>query len=383
MIGPEHFRRRTQGFQRRLADGDVDVAVLTDPDTIAYLGGFWNYLGVQWGRPTFLVVPRADAPVLVTPLMESAMAGVMTWIDDVRPWEDGGDEWHGVLAGALPAGTRTIGIEADKTHAAADRFVREAAPNVIDVSRAIGEMRMIKDADEIAVMRQAGEVAVAAIDAGRHAIAEGVPEYEMCLALMAGGTRKAAELLGDATPEALFTSPMMHNLEILQSGHDTSMVHRRASTRRVQTGEVVYFCLCGMIDFRLYKLGFDREFFLGSVSDEHARVHETCLAAQAAALAAIRPGIAAEDVHLAAAEVYQSAGFGAGYRTGRAVGVSFLEKPELKIGDRTPLAPGMTFAVDGGITVPGDFGARIGDSIVVTDDGYEVLTPYPRELTIV
>ena len=179
MIGPEHLRRRTEAFQRRLADGGVDAALLTDPDAIAYLAGVWNYLGVEWGRPTFLVIPRDDAPRLVTPLMESDMAGRMTWLSDVRPWQDGGDEWAGVLTDTLPAGIETLGIEAAKTHAPARAYVDGLDAAVVDIGRALGEMRMIKDADEIAVMRQAGEVAVAAVEAGRGAIAEGVPEYEM------------------------------------------------------------------------------------------------------------------------------------------------------------------------------------------------------------
>ncbi len=97
---------------------------------------------------------------------------------------------------------------------------------------------------------------------------------------------------------------------------------------------------------------------------------------------AIRPGAIAEDVNAAAEEVYRSAWFEAGYRTGRAIGCSFLEQPELKAGDKTVLRAGMTFAVDGGITVLGEFGARIGDSIVMTESGYEDLTPYPKDLRV-
>jgi Xaa-Pro dipeptidase len=64
------------------------------------------------------------------------------------------------------------------------------------------------------------------------------------------------------------------------------------------------------------------------------------------------------------------------------VGYSYLESPEFKNGDRTILQAGMTFAVDGGITIEGEFGARVGDSIVVTEDGFEYLRPYPKQLQI-
>ncbi len=90
----------------------------------------------------------------------------------------------------------------------------------------------------------------------------------------------------------------------------------------------------------------------------------------------------AEEPHKAAEAVYREAGLQPGYRTGRAIGYSFLEGPELKTGDRTPLQPGMTFAVDGGITIAGRYGTRVGDSIVVTETGFEFLTVYRKDLRV-
>ena len=87
-------------------------------------------------------------------------------------------------------------------------------------------------------------------------------------------------------------------------------------------------------------------------------------------------------MHAAAEEVYRSAGYGSAYRTGRAIGYSFLEPPEIKASDGTRLEAGMTFAVDGGLGVPGRYGARIGDSIAVNETGFEYLTDYPRELAV-
>jgi Xaa-Pro dipeptidase len=381
------MQERTAELQARLGGAGVDLAVLTDQDSIAYFGGFWGYLGVEFGRPTFLLVPREGAPTIITPLMESEMVGDMTWIEDVRPWEDAGENrWEAVLGRALEAhGARTaLGWERLKVPALVFDLLEGQAgrARITDITRLIGDMRMIKSPAEIAIMRQAGQVAVAMVEAGKAALGEGVPEYEVALAVIAGGTRKAAAFLSDEGWER-FVSPTVHNLQILQSGHDTSKVHRRSNLRRLERGDPVYMCFCGMVNFKQYKLGFDREFFIGSVTDEQARIYETTVAAQQAALAAVRPGVAAEEVHAAAAEVYRSAGFSPGYRTGRAIGCSFLEQPELKAGDRTQLRSGMTFAVDGGITVPRSFGGRVGDSIVVTDDGYEVLTHYPKDLCIV
>ena len=331
-----------------------------------------------------MVVPADGAPAIVTPLMESHMCREMTWLDNVLPWEDGdGAPWGDVMRPLFGTGKITLGIEAAKMPPIIAGYIGARIPKaqITDVSRLIGEIRAVKDADEIVLMRQAGQVAIAMMDAGRDALAEGVPEYEVAIAILAGGTRKAAEFLDPVKDH--YHSPTIHNLQVLQSGHDTCMVHRRSSVRRLEKGDPVYFCFCGMVNFKHYKLGFDRNFFIGSATDEQMRDHETTLKAQKTALDMIHPGVVAEDVHAAADAVYREAGHAPGYRTGRAIGYSFLESPELKVGDKTVLQPGMAFAVDGGITVEGKYGTRVGDSIVVTEDGFEYLTPYQKELMIV
>ena len=180
----------------------------------------------------------------------------------------------------------------------------------------------------------------------------------------------------------LFFSPTIYNLQILNSSQHTCLVHRRSTVRKLEKGDPIYLCFCGIANFKNMKLGFDRQFYVGHAPSDQARAYETTVKAQQAALKEVRPGVIAEDVNAAAVEGYKSNGYSASYRTGRAVGFSFLEEPQLKVGDRTPLRAGMAFAVDGGITIAGEYGARIGDSVVVTDRGFEYLTDYPRELTI-
>ena len=381
----DQLKENTRKLQRKLSENGIGCALLTDEDSIAYFAGAWGYLGMEFGRPTMMLVPQEGECILITPLMESAMVAEMTWVEDVRPWEDGDREWDTVLANALVAErSMKLGVEAMKLHPRLAACLDERYPDAqrIDIADIIGDIRMIKSPSEIEIMRQAGQVAIAMVEAGKAALGEGVPEYEVALAINAAGTRKAATYLeGDGLGR--FVSPTIHNLQVLQSGHDTSMVHRRSSVRELKRGDPIYMCFCGMIDFKNYKLGFDREFFIGSVTDEQARTYETTIAAQGAALEAIRPGVTAEEVHFAANEVYRTAGFAQGYRTGRALGYSNLEKPELKVGDHTVLQEGMTFAVDGGITVDGQYGTRVGDSVVVTKDGFEYFTPFPKDLCVV
>ncbi len=382
----DKLKERTQEFQSRLRAEKLDLALLSDEDSIAYLAGFWGYLGMEFGRPTLLLVPANGECTVITPLMETDMVGRMTWIEDIRPWEDGNENnWRQVLKTRLGTVSKLkIGIEKMKLPASVGIFLGEelASAELSDISPSLGAMRMIKGPEEVEIMRKAGQIAIAMVEGGKAALGEGVPEYEIALAVISAGTRTAAGFLTDSGFES-FISPTVHNLQILQSGAHTSLVHRRSSVRTLERGDPVYMCFCGMVNFKQYKLGFDREFFIGEVSDEQARAYEATIAAQGAALAEIHAGAVAEDIHAASCDSYRSNGFEVGYRTGRAVGMSNLESPELKFGDKTILRAGMTFAVDGGITVPGKFGARVGDSVLVTENGYELLTPYSRDLCVV
>ena len=381
----DEARQRTQELQSRLKAEGIDVAVFTDEASIAYLAGFWGYLSVEFGRPTFLIIRPDAEPVVVTPLMESEMVCAMTWVSRIDTWEDAGPHrWEKVLRRVVGDKPGVIAAETRSMSAMVRNWFDAEYPSVRlkDVSPVLGAMRMIKSPAEIAVMRQAGAIAGAMMAAAEGALAEGAPEYEAALAVIEAGTRKAAGFLTARGWEA-FVSPMIHNLQIMQSGRDTSMVHRRASVKRLQRGDPVYFCFCNMAQFKQYKLGFDRMFFIRELSDEARRAQQAAIDAQAAAIAAIRPGVLAEEVAAAANEVYKARGYEAGYRTGRSIGVSYLEAPELKAGDRTMLEPGMAFAVDGGISVDGKLGGRIGDSIVVTATGSDYLTDYPREILVV
>ncbi len=380
----EEAKTRTFTLQARMKDLGIQRAVFTDESSIAYLSGFWGYLGIEFGRPTMLVINADEAPIVITPLMESEMVAAMTWVEDVRTWEDMGQRtWGRALAGALGDKPEEIWVERRSIPAIVRNHLDETYPGVSvkDISPVLGAMRMIKTPFEIQVMKEAGQIAGAMMKAAHSSLQEGAQEYESALAVIEAGSRKAATFLTDKGWDR-FVSPMIHNLQILQSGKDTSMVHRRASVRQYQRADPVYFCFCNMAQFKQYKLGFDRMFHIGEVRDDAARVQQAAIDAQQAAIAAIRPGVEAQDVAAAANEVYAERGYETGYRTGRSIGVAYLEAPELKAGDTTILQPGMTFAVDGGISVDGVTAGRIGDSVVVTETGFDYITEYPRTLLV-
>ncbi|HEY5700932.1 MAG TPA: Xaa-Pro peptidase family protein [Gammaproteobacteria bacterium] len=381
---PDFFRKRTQRLVECMRDEAIDVTLIAHPDSVYYFTAYWGDLGVEFGRPTIVVVPRDGEPVIITAAMEAEMARAMTWVDQVLPYEDGaGGEWRDLLADALERFSGAVGFERFHCPPMVTEFLRERLSDqrLRDISNPLADLRMVKSAQELEQVRQAGRVAVAMGEGGKNAIAEGVPEYEVCLACMTAGTRAAAQIISAEDPGSLMT-PVIHNLQVLNSAHFTSMTHMHPTVRKLKRGDPVYMCFCCIAHFKQLKLGYDREYFVGEVSDEQARAYETCIAAQRAAIDAMRPGVIAEDVHRAAVEVYRAHGFSSAYRTGRAIGYSSLEKPELKEGDKTVLQSGMVFAVDGGITLPGKFGARVGDTLIVTDSGAECATESPRWLTV-
>ena len=376
------FTARMQRLRTRMAEAGLDLALITDDDTVYYLTGYYDYLHMEFGRPTILAVPRDGESLLITPAMEMDMARAAARVDRIAPWNDGsGEEWRAELPGLLRPGLR-VALEPDRmpppVRAHVETLMGCAQP--ADITPLIAAMRMVKSPEELQLARHAGEVAMAMMAAGRAAMGDGVAEYEVALATAAAGTRKAAELLA-AHYEDGAMSPNTHFLQIMASGPEITKPHHRASTRIMRRGEPVFLCFCGMTNFHRFKLGFDRTFWIGEVAcDRQAAIYRVALESQAAALAVLRPGITAEEVHAAYAEVIRGAGYDYPFRCGRATGYSFLEAPQLVFGDKTVLCPGMVLAVDGSVTEPGVFRAQVGDSVIVTEDGYEPVTRYPNAL---
>ena len=381
-------KERTVKLQLKMQALNIPLAIFTDESSIAYLAGFWGYLGVEFGRPTMLIIFANSDPLIITPLVEAEMVSEMTWVEKIDIWEDTGENtWSKYLYSAIYSEIgntpKSLWIENKHIPQIVKIFLDETfkLTKIEDIGFILGEMRTIKSALEINIMKQAGLVAGAMMKAAHESLSEGTPEYESALSVIRAGTRKAAGFLTNKGWER-FISPMIHNLQILNSGKDSSMSHRRASIKTYKKFDPVYFCFCNMAQFKQYKLGFDRMFFIQGITDKAERIQQTAIDAQQAALAAIRPGVQAEEIANIANIIYKEKGYTTAYRTGRSIGMSYLEAPELKQGDKTVLKEGMTFAVDGGISIDGEIAGRIGDSIVVTKTGFEYLTEYERKITI-
>ena len=375
------FETRMNALRHRLAKTGIDVALITDDDTVYYLTGYYDYLHMEFGRPTILVVHRDGPSVLITPTIDLNTAKAAARVDRIAAWNDGiGAEWRTELP-TLLNGARRVGIEPDHIPNIVQKYVSDlvTAGKLTTVTPVLSNMRMIKSTEELQLARHAGQVAHAMMTAGRMAISDGVAEFEVALATSQAGTRKAAALL-TAHYDDNDMSPNTHFLQIMASGETITKTHHRATNRIMRHGEPVFLCFCGMTNFHRFKLGFDRTFWIGEIADtSQADVYAVALASQKAAIDALRPGVTAESVHAAYADVIQGAGYEYPFRCGRATGFSYLEAPQLVTGDTTILQPGMVLAVDGSVSTE-TFRAQVGDSFIITEDGIEPVTDHPKGL---
>ena len=378
----EMFAKRMLRLQQALSEKKIEVAIITDQDNIYYLTGYHDYLHMEFGRPTILIVFSDGKTSLITPAIDENSAQALAKVDRISVWNDGsGNEWREELPATLK-GISKIAIETDYIPPPVQVYLNQIC-NVkafSDVTPILSNMRMIKSSEELQIARHAGQVANAMVTAGRLAIKDGVPEYEVALATSEAGTRKAADLLRNYYKDDQM-SPNIHFLQIMASGKEITKTHHRATNRIMKRGEPVFLCFCGMTNFNRFKLGFDRTFWINEIADKsQADIYQVAIESQKAALEALRPGVTAQSIHAAYATVIKEAGYEYPFRCGRSTGFSFLESPSLVTGDETVIQPGMVFAVDGSVLAP-NFRAQIGDSFIITPDGYEALTDHPKTIS--
>jgi Xaa-Pro aminopeptidase len=170
---------------------------------------------------------------------------------------------------------------------------------------------------------------------------------------------------------------------IVASGPNGASPHHGAGERTIESGDAV------VLDFGGTREGYysdiTRTVFVGEPQEEHRAVYEVVRSAQQAAFDAVRPGATAQEVDRAARGVISEAGYGERFvhRTGHGIGLDLHEPPYIVEGNETLLEPGMTFSDEPGIYLPGRFGVRIEDQVVVTTNGAERLNEASRELTVV
>ena len=376
------FKKNLENLKTSLQKNNIDITIITDDDSLYYFTGYFDYLHMSFGRPTLLLVPKDSDSVLITPLIDVHLVSKNCPVDKIITWNDGvGDEWRQHLPKYIKKNLK-IGIEKFKISTLVLNYISSLTEEkfLSNITPTLDSIRMIKTKEELKIAKSAGKVAEAMMNAGKEAIGDNVPEYEVALATSQAGTRKAAEILKNEFDDSNM-SPLIHFLQIMASGRDLPKTHHRASTKIIKEGDPVFLCFCGMTNFHKFKLGFDRTFWVKEIRDKsQIKTYETAVQSQKAALSVLGPGVKAEDVHAAYADAIQSAGYPyPTFRCGRATGFSMLEEPQLVSGNTTILQPGMVFAVDGSANEE-TFRAQVGDSFIITENGYDQITNFSKKI---
>ncbi|MBB5834848.1 M24 family metallopeptidase [Kribbella italica] len=360
------LRKRLERAQQVAAGTGLVIAPGSD---LRYLIGQG---GGSFERLTALVVPAEGAPALVVPKLEApgyadvplAELGV-----DVLTWVDGDDPY--ALVGDRLGKPDQVAVSdfAIALHVLALRQAIPAAEQVL-AGPIVRELRMRKDAAEIAELRAAG----AAIDR----VHARVPEF-----LRAGRTE--AEVGADITRAIVEEGHEAADFVIVGSGPNGASPHHDVSDRVIEAGDVVVVDIGGPLPSG-FNSDSTRTYAVGEPRDADVRATYAVLQeAQQAAVDAVRPGVTAESIDAAARSVIAAAGFGDYFihRTGHGIGLDVHEEPYIVAGNQLLLEPGMAFSVEPGIYQAGRWGARIEDIVIVTDDGVESVNQRPHELLVV
>jgi Xaa-Pro dipeptidase len=367
---PSEQDRRLQRVARvsgRVGQRALDGLALLPGPNLFYLTGLSFHLSERPIVAFFLPERRA---AMVVPQLEASRVAANGL--DLEPFpytdEEGPARAFGAACDALRLAGRSLGAEALRMRLAEIELLEQAAPGVrlAPADDVLSELRIRKDEQELALMRRAAQITERALAAVLSQVRPGLTEREVASLLLVEQLRAGAD--------ALAFDP------IVVAGPNAASPHATPSDRPIGRGETI------TLDFGAavggYAADITRTVVIGALAPELARVYMTVRAANAAGCAAARPGASAAEIDQAARGVIDAAGYGARFihRTGHGLGLETHEPPYIVAGSTRLLEPGMVFTVEPGIYLPGLGGVRIEDDMVVTADGSESLTAFPREL---
>ncbi len=225
--------------------------------------------------------------------------------------------------------------------------------------------RMVKDAEELSAIRAAVKLGAGLFDRALATIRPGVPEVEVAAEMEYAARKAGAEGMSFET--------------IIASGARAALPHGRASGAVVQSGGFVV-CDFGVI-LRGYCSDRTRTVYVGAATAEARRTYDAVLASQLEAIDTVRPGIKIEQVDRVARKTLQKKGLAKWFThsTGHGVGLEIHEAPRVAKGQQEILLPGMVITIEPGVYLSGQWGVRIEDMVVVTEQGCEVLSPAQKD----
>ncbi|MCY0876066.1 MAG: aminopeptidase P family protein [Firmicutes bacterium] len=310
---------------------------------------------------TALVLPQLE----LDSARDAAVDAVFSYADEEGP------------ARAMASLAVALGLTPESTPAVEETHLRlfEAqalrecgASTLREGAGAVMALRLYKSAQEIAVMQRAARVTDAALEATLPLLRVGMTELEIAAELEYQLKKQGSQSLPFGT--------------IAGAGARGALPHSVPGETKVQIGDLLVLDFGAIVEG--YVADTTRTVAFGDPGAQARTVYETVQRAQAAAVEAVKPGKTAGDIDRVARSVISDAGYGPYFthRTGHGLGLETHEYPSIMAGSTLPLIPGMVFTIEPGIYLPGQFGVRIEDDVVVTDDSVLVLTQMRRDLII-
>ncbi len=375
-ITREERKDRQEHARKLMSENALDAIVLMEGTSLKY------FTGIRWwgGERLFaLVLPAKGAAFYVCPAFEEGRAReqIANAPDgeqpDIRTWQEDENPYQRVAQGLKDRGMASgkLGIEETIRFVFSDGIAKTAPQATLATATPVtAGCRMIKSEHELALMSLACKVTLAAYEAVYQALREGMTQQQV------------GDLIASAYGQLGFPGEAS-----VQVGEYSALPHGSATPQVIREGSIV------MIDdgctVEGYQSDITRTFVLGKASptagDKMRKVFDIVHRAQAAALAAARPGVECGAVDAAARKVITDAGYGPDYkyfthRLGHGMGMDGHEWPYLVRGNTTKLRPHMTFSDEPGIYIRGEFGVRLEDDMHITENGAELFTPQSPSL---
>ncbi|MGZ9586352.1 M24 family metallopeptidase [Paenibacillus marinisediminis] len=344
-----------------------DAVLITDPKHVYYVTGFAcnpheRFLGV--------VFARGVEPVLIVPALDADKAAAVSSVQRIATHTDT-DNPYAILKRHLPAGLKTLGVE--KANLSVSRFETMQAElgtlRYADIGNVLQAMRVIKSEAELDRMQAAVDCVESVLGSVVRRVRVGMTEAEVVAELEYEMKKQGAD------------GPSFDTMVL--AGENAALPHGVPGARVIREGELLLF------DLGVYLNGYasdiTRTFAIGEVSDELKDIYNTVLAANEAAIAAVKPGVSFGSLDKVARQVIVDKGYGEYFthRLGHGLGIDVHEYPSVHGQNEALTQPGVVFTIEPGIYLPGKGGVRIEDDVVVTEQGVRVLTSYPKELTII
>lgn len=344
-------------IRQALQELNLDAIMINSPINRRYVTGFTGSAGT--------VIVSHDEAIFITDFRYTEQAAEQakdfTVVEHKKLMEEE------VKSQLTRLQVKRLGFEKNHvTYATYDRYRDLLDAELVPTSEVIEKIRLVKTPEELAILKKAAEIADAAFEHIQKYIKPGVKEIEVSNELEFFMRRQGAAGSSFDT--------------IVASGFRSAMPHGVASTKEIQSGELVTLDYGAL--YNGYVSDITRTVAVGEISDELRKIYDTVLEAQLRGVNGIKPGMTGIEADALTRDYIKGQGFGEyfGHSTGHGIGLEVHEGPGLSFRSELKLEPGMVVTVEPGIYIPNVGGCRIEDDIVITETGNERLTTSSKEL---